>query len=153
MDSYNEYPSILSDIDISLERGTELVDPFNLLDVKSIKLDPQFNTLFEDIDLENLYNETIDFDPDDWQNIFGVILVEEDLKESLLRFAWWMCREIIYSPKKLHKINITDLLNNQEKELYINIYIYQSSDMYQLLFQLKDGAKMVIKFTNNSALI
>ena len=151
MDNY-EYPSILSDIDISLERGTELADPFNLLDVKSIKMDPQFNTLFEDINLENLYNETIDFDPDEWQNIFGVILVEEDLKESLLRFAWWMCREIIYSPKKLHRINITDILNNPEKDLYINIYIYQS-DIYQLLFQLKDGTKMVIKFANNSVLI
>ena len=57
MDSF-KYPSILSDIDISLERGTELADPFNLLGVKSIKLDPQFNALFEDIDLENLYNET-----------------------------------------------------------------------------------------------
>ena len=151
MDNY-EYPSILSDIDISLERGTELADPFNLLDVKSIKMDPQFNALFENIDLENLYNETIDFDPDEWQNIFGVILVEEDLRESLLRFAWWMCREIIYSPKNTFKINITDLLNNQEKELYINIYIYKM-DEYQLLFQLKDGAKMVIKFTNNSVLI
>ena len=127
MDNY-EYPSILSDIDISLERGTELADPFNLLDVKSIKMDPQFNTLFEDINLENLYNETIDFDPDEWQNIFGVILVEEDLKESLLRFAWWMCREIIYSPKNIYKINITDLLNNQEKELYINIYIYKMDE-------------------------
>ena len=151
MDNY-EYPSILSDIDISLERGTELADPFNLLDVKSIKMDPQFNTLFEDINLENLYNETIDFDPDEWQNIFGVILVEEDLKESLLRFAWWMCREIIYSPKNIYKINITDLLNNQEKELYINIYIYKT-DEYQFLFQLKDGSKMVIKFGNNSKLL
>jgi hypothetical protein len=151
MDNY-EYPSILSDIDISLERGTELVDPFNLLDVKSIKLDPQFNALFEYIDLENLYNETIDFDPDEWQNIFGVILVEEDFKESLLRFAWWMCREIVYGPKNIHKINIIDLLNNQEKELYINIYIYKT-DEYQFLFQLKDGAKMVIKFGNNSKLL
>ena len=151
MDS-SKYPSILSDIDISLERGTELADPFNLLDVKSIKLDPQFNALFEDIDLENLYNETIDFDPNEWQNIFGVILVEEDLKESLLRFAWWMCREIIYSPKNTFKINITDLLNNQEKELYINIYIYKM-DEYQFLFQLKDGSKMVIKFENISKLL
>ena len=151
MDS-SKYPSILSDIDISLERGTELADPFNLLDVKSIKMDPQFNALFENIDLENLYNETIDFDPDEWQNIFGVILVEEDLKESLLRFAWWMCREIIYSPKNTFKINITDLLNNQEKELYINIYIYKM-DEYQFLFQLKDGSKMVIKFENISKLL
>ena len=151
MDS-SKYPSILSDIDISLERGTELVDPFNLLDVKSIKLDPQFNNLFNDIDLESLYNETIDFDPDEWQNIFGVILVEEDLRESLLRFAWWMCREIVYGPKNIYKINITDLLNNQEKELYINIYIYKM-DEYQFLFQLKDGAKMVIKFENISVLI
>lgn len=144
--------SILSDIDDILTEGDQLADPFNLLDVKSIKMDPQFNALFENIDIENLYNETIDFDPDEWQNIFGVILVEEDLKESLLRFAWWMCREIIYSPKNTFKINITDLLNNQEKELYINIYIYKM-DEYQFLFQLKDGAKMVIKFENISVLI
>ena len=152
MKDTSKYSSILSDIDITLERGTELVDPFALLKVKSIKLDPKFNNLFNNINLENLYNETYDFDPDDYQDIFGVILVEEDLKEALLRFAWWMCREIIFSPKELHKINITELLNNQEKELYINIYIYQS-DVYQLLFQLKDGSKMVIKFANNSVLI
>lgn len=144
--------SILSDIDDILAEGDQLANPFNLLDVKSIKLDPKFNQIFDIIDLENLYNETIDFDPEEYQNIFGVILVEEDLRDALLRFAWWMCREIIYGPKNIHKINITDLLNNQEKELYINIYIYKT-DEYQFLFQLKDGAKMVIKFGNNSKLL
>lgn len=144
--------SILSDIDDILAEGDQLSDPFNLLDAKSIKLDPAFNKIFDIIDLENLYNATIDFDPEEYQNIFEVILVEEDLKDALLRFAWWMCREIVYGPKNTFKINITDLLNNQEKELYINIYIYKM-DEYQFLFQLKDGAKMVIKFENISKLL
>ena len=144
--------SILSDVDITIDNGDELVNPFNLLDVQSLKLDPSFNELFENIDLEKLYSETCDFDPTDWMDIFGVVLIKEDLREALLRFAWWMCREIIFSPSKTTRINISDLLNNSEDLLYINIYIYQS-DIYQLLFQLKDGAKMVIKFTNNSVLI
>ena len=52
--------SILSDVDITIDNGDELVNPFNLLDVQSIKLDPSFNELFENIDLEKLYNERYD---------------------------------------------------------------------------------------------
>ena len=55
--------SILSDVDITIDNGDELVNPFNLLDVQSIKLDPSFNALFESIDLDKLYSETYDFDP------------------------------------------------------------------------------------------
>ena len=143
--------SILSDVDITIDNGDELVNPFNFLDVKSIKLDPRFNKLFENIDLEKLYSETCDFDPTDWMDIFGVVLIQEDLREALLRFAWWMCREIIFSPSKT-TINISDLLNNSEDLLYINIYIYHS-DAYWFVFQLKDGPKMVVKFLNNSVLI
>ena len=110
------------------------------------------SSILSDIDDILSEGETIDFDPEEYQNIFEVILVEEDLKDALLRFAWWMCREIVYGPKNTFKINITDLLNNQEKELYINIYIYKM-DEYQFLFQLKDGAKMVIKFENISKLL
>lgn len=143
--------SILSDVDITIDNGDELINPFNLLDVQSIKLDPKFNALFESIDLEKLYSETCDFDPTDWMDIFGVVLIQEDLREVLLRFAWWMCREIIFSPNKTTKINISDLLNNSEDLLYINIYIYHS-DAYWFVFQLKDGSKMVVKFLNNSVL-
>lgn len=144
--------SILSDVDITIDNGDELVNPFNLLDVQSIKLDPSFNELFENIDLEKLYSETCDFDPTDWMDIFGVVLIKEDLREALLRFAWWMCREIIFSPSKTTRINISDLLNNSEDLLYINIYIYYS-DANRFVFQLRDGAKMVVKFLNNSILV
>ena len=144
--------SILSDVDITIDNGDELVNPFNFLDVKSIKLDPRFNKLFENIDLEKLYSETCDFDPTDWMDIFGVVLIQEDLREVLLRFAWWMCREIIFSPNMTTRINISDLLNNSEDLLYINIYIYHS-DAYWFVFQLKEGPKMVVKFLNNSVLI
>ena len=144
--------SILSDVDITIDNGDELVNPFNFLDVKSIKLDPSFNELFENIDLEKLYSETCNFDPTDWMDIFGVVLIKEDLREALLRFAWWMCREIIFSPSKTTRINISDLLNNSEDLLYINIYIYYS-DTNRFMFQLRDGAKMVVKFLNNSILV
>ena len=43
--------SILSDIDDILAEGDQLANPFNLLDVKSIKLDPQFNQIFDIIDI------------------------------------------------------------------------------------------------------
>ena len=144
--------SILSDVDITIDNGDELVNPFNLLDVQSIKLDPSFNELFENIDLEKLYSETCDFDPTDWMDNFGVVLIKEDLREALLRFAWWMCREIIFSPSKTTRINISDLLNNSEDLLYINICIYYS-DANRFMFQLRDGAKMVVKFLNNSILV
>lgn len=152
MDDAYKYPSVLSDIDISLDLGSDLIDPFKLLNVKSIQLDPQFNKIFTHIDFENLYNETSEFDPEEWYNVFSVILYQEELKDALLRFAWWVCREILFGPKNIHVINISDLLNKSENELYIKIFLYSSSEYYKIAIKLSTGAQMIIKFTNNEAL-
>lgn len=152
MDDAYKYSSILFDIDISLERGTELVNPFNLLGVKSIQIDPQFNKLFNIIDFENLYNETSGFDTEEWYDIFSAILYQEELKDALLRFAWWVCRELIFGPKGVHTINIIDLLNKSEKDFYIKIFLYSNSECYKMAIKLPDGSQMIIKFTNNTIL-
>lgn len=145
--------SILDDIETTINQGNEMVNPFNMLDVISIKFDLGFIGVFDKIDLENLYNETIDFDIENYQYLISNVLIDEDNKENILRFTWWICRELIYGPEGKHNINIIDLLKDQSKNYYIKIFVYAMNDSYRIGINLPDQSSMIIKFKNNDTLI
>lgn len=144
--------SILDGVETTIEQGNELVDPFNVLDVKSIKFDPDFIKIFNLIDIENLCNETLDFDEDEWNHLISQLIISEEDKSYLIRFAWWVCRELVFGPESIHSINIVDLLKNQDKNSYIRTFVYAGSNIYKIAITLPAGEQMIIKFNNNKIL-
>lgn len=145
--------SILDNIDNQFSYGDKVVDPFTILDVRSIKIDSEFIEVFEIIDLENLYNETSDFDINNYQHLICQLMTDEDDREILLRFSWWICRELIFSPEGKHYINIIDICKDQEKDTYLKIFIYHLNGFYRIGINVPDGPGIIIKFTNNKVLI
>lgn len=147
--------SILSDTEDILEYGDAANDPFGILDVRSLKIDGDFSKVLSMIDMDNLDNETSDFNEDYWEGIIGgqdFILMTPELKSFYLRFAWWICREIIYSPNGTNYLNITDLLKDGS-DLNIKIFIYHTRDYYKLTVMLQSGAQLIIKFKDNTVLL
>lgn len=150
-DLYNV--SILDEIEETLDYGDKAADPFKILDVKSIKVDNDFINVFDIIDLENLFNETTDFEEEKWEDLISQLVISEEDKAYLTRFSWWICREILFGPEGTHLINIVDILKNQEKNFYVKIFIYTMNDFHRIGINLPTGAGIVIKFKNNSPLI
>lgn len=146
--------SILDDVDTILNCGDELIDPFNLLKVNSITADNGFLLfLFKNINIEKLYKETLDFDFEKWwYNLYNNLFITEHSKEVILRFSWLLCKNIL-SDSIAHKINISNLLNNSKKLLYINVYTYRYEDNYIFKFELENEFSLEIKFKDNNALL
>lgn len=147
--------SILSDTEDILEYGDIANDPFGILDVRSLKIDGDFSKVFSMIDMDNLENETSDFNEDYWEGIIGgqdFILMTPELKSFYLRFAWWVCREIIYSPEGTTYLNIADLLKDGS-DYNIKTYVYNTGNYFKLAVMLSSGAQFIIKFKDNTVLL
>ena len=142
----------MDNIEDTLSYGDEKTDPFNLLDVKAIKFDPDFIKIFNLIDIENLCNETSDFDEDEWDSLISQLIISEEDKNYLIRFAWWVCRELVFGPESIHSINIVDLLKDQNNNFYIRTFIYAGNNIYKIAITLPTGDQMIIKFNNNKIL-
>ena len=146
--------SILSDTEDILEYGDNITDPFNILDVKALKIDGDFSAIFSMIDIDNLDNETSEFNEDYWEGAIGgqdFLLMTPELKSFYLRFAWWICREIIYSPNGTNHLNIADLLKDGS-DFNIKIFIYHTGVYYKLAVMGPSGTQLIIKFKDNSVL-
>ena len=149
----NDNNSILNDIDISLDRGDSFIDPFSLLKVQNIKIDGNVNQWFNNIDIDSLINETADLDIDEFENLLignEFLLMDYEVKDLYLRFSWWMCRELIFSPVGIHSINIVDILKDQSKNIYVKIFIYSTNNAYKLAIALPNGTQIIIKFLDNT---
>lgn len=155
------YNSILSDVEDTLSDGTELMDPFNMLDVQKIKFVGHFSDVYPHIDMDNLYNETEDFDIDTWEWVLdeNLLLVDDELKYAMLRLAWWLCREILCIEvdsefiKVKFNVDINSIFPSHNRKSF---YIYNySPGLYRLVIDLpgnKKDEELIINFKNVSNL-
>ena len=151
------YNSILNDVEDSFNDGNILMDPFNLLDVQKIKFIGHLSDVCSNIDMDNLYNETEDFDIDNWEYLLDekLVLVDDELKYILLRLAWWFCREILCTEidselvKVKFNININSIFPLHNKKSF---YIYNySPGLYRLVIDIpgnKKDEELIINFKN-----
>lgn len=155
------YHSILSDVEENISNGDTILDPFNMLEVIDISVVNDISSVVEKIDLDNLFNETDSFDIDKWEYLVNTdkyLLVSEDIKNIIIRLAWWLCREITcvqYNYEKdIHiKIDINSIFPLHNRT---NFYIYKyttNPDIYKMVIDLpgKD-VKLSIKFCNTEYL-
>ena len=153
--------SILDDIEDNLKVGDELLDPFNMLEVIEIKTIGDFISIEDHIDLDNLMNETEDCDIDKWEHLVNTdryLFVSDELKDVILRLAWWLCREITCVQydyeKEIHiKIDINSIFPLHNRT---NFYIYKYTaypDIYKMAIDLPgNDVKLGIKFCNTEYL-
>lgn len=124
--------SLLNDIDVTLEDGIKITDPFYALDVQEIKLDDMFIEFINSLDNEKLTHYTKGFNFIDWYHLYNPVLCSDEVKEKIIRLAWLVCNDIIsenaefaYSshPKKFNFNKLKEIEFGEDPMQYIG-YIY-----------------------------
>ena len=156
--------SLLSNIEESFDKGNYTMDPFNQLDVLDVRIQQLFIGLINAFDEDLLKDETESFVYDDWNHLLcepSFILCPEDVRERILRVAWWVCNNLLcnnkftngsYPPKvDLGRFCKKDIISaDLEAKLYINnVPVTNSKDpIYRILLIISTGDALTINFKN-----
>ena len=159
MDLYN---SILSGRVVIKENANNHFDPFNVLNVCSLSTTENMNNI------SNFFKEYIDFNKlnidiniNKWKYLIHsnrYLLVSNDLTQSILKFSWWICNEILYNQKTFKNIDIKQILKDNKTHEHISIYIHKcfnysyKKDEYNLIIHLDNDTKIIIGFENMNIL-
>ena len=107
--------SILGDIEYNLKEGDKLVDPFNVLDVKSLKFDLPLEPFIKFLDKNINENELLSFtekcESSDWHNLLSStinIIFSDEVKDKFL------FRHMIYSKGNANIDMIIDKTSSAE---------------------------------------
>jgi hypothetical protein len=160
--------SILGDIEYNLKEGDKLVDPFNVLDVKSLKFDLPLEPFIKFLDKNINENELLLFtekcESSDWHNLLSStinIIFSDEVKDKLIRFAWLICKILLYKNdyiEHLHPITINlnkfiDKSSNKNQlfaKIFINpLYIDLRDNFYKISINIENNFHSEIIFKNN----
>lgn len=159
--------SLLSNIEETFDKGNYTMDPFNQLDVLNVHAQRLFIGLINAFDEDLLNGETDQFVYDDWCHLLydlrdpSFILCPENVRERILRVAWWVCNNLVCNNKftnGLHppKVDLSRFCKegtvsaDLEAKLYINNVpnITSKDPTYSILLIISTGDTLTINFKN-----
>ena len=156
--------SLLSNIEESFDKGNYTMDPFNQLGVLDVRIQQLFIGLINAFDEDLLIAETKQFVYDDWCRLLcepSFILCPEDVRERILRVAWWVCNNLLCNNKFTNgsyppKVDLGrfckkgSISADLEAKLYINnVPVINSKDpTYRILLIISTGDTLTINFKN-----
>jgi hypothetical protein len=156
--------SLLSNIEESFDKGNYTMDPFNQLGVLDVRIQQLFIGLINTFDEDLLIVETKQFVYDDWCHLLcepSFILCPEDVRERILRVAWWVCNNLLCNNKFTNgsyppKVDLGrfckkgSISADLEAKLYINnVPVINSKDpTYRILLIISTGDTLTINFKN-----
>lgn len=151
------FGSILSGQNKILEEGDILTDPFNALAVEDICIEKQFAVLFNHIDYNKLVEYTANFNYIEWEQYmkynYFMLYTQKD-QEVIVRFAWWLCHQILYEQHNQKIIDLNDILFKNSPYNQLRLYIYTSNPKlgYSIAAELANGSQILILFKNETKL-
>ena len=156
--------SLLSNIEESFDKGNYTMDPFNQLGVFDVHAQRLFIGLINAFDEDPLNAETEQFIYDDWSHLLcdpSFILCPEDVRERILRVAWWVCNNLVCNNKFTNssyppKVDLSRFYKegtisaDLEAKLYINNVpgITSKDPTYRILLIISTGDTLTINFKN-----
>lgn len=156
--------SLLSNIEESFDKGNYTMDPFNQLGVFDVHAQRLFIYLINAFDEDLLKAETEQFVYDDWSHLLcnpSFILCPEDVRERILRVAWWICNNLVCNNKFTNgsyppKVDLGRFCKegtvsaDLEAKLYINNgpSITLKDPTYVILLIISTGDTLTIDFKN-----
>lgn len=152
---------ILAGQDKILEEGDIVTDPFNVLDVKEVYIDKEFAVLFNDIDYNKLVDCTANFNRIEWDQYIQYLkfpqfamMYNEKEREVIVRFAWWLCHQVVYKQKDQRIIQLDSILSDNSLYNQLRLYIYTGNANldYHLRGALTTEAGILILFKDKTNL-
>jgi hypothetical protein len=120
--------SVLDDIDVQIEQLDTALDPFNILGIVRMNVIGDINEILTIIDIDKLIIDTLEFDEsklysiDIYDIVFSnSIMVSDEIREALIRLAWWICNQHLYIQCTRH-IDMSDIAKTGISDASANIY-------------------------------